>query len=268
MTPLLITVALLIPGQPEPSAAPTSDVERAEQTVRQARAEALRYELVQSDAPDKKFQLRDEPILKWSNPSEGALFGSVVLWTGSGRPVAVGSIYRWYGDRTEFQSELKLLAPHSIEVTRDGEPFWQAPSSDVEFHELPHLRSPAVSKSRRLQQMRDIARRFTAMLAEPNKGTTSLRLLSQPVYRYDELPDDLIDGAMFAFVQGTDPEVFLMIEAAKTAQGPVWQYAVARMNMFQLSVAIDDKEVWRAEELKWADVASRRGPYMIHLIHK
>jgi hypothetical protein len=59
-----------------------------------------------------------------------------------------------------------------------------------------------------------------------------------------------------------------MIEAEKTAQGDVWRYAVARMNMFELSVAMDDMEVWRAEEMKWTDVISRSGPYMIYLIHK
>ena len=33
-----------------------------------------------------------------------------------------------------------------------------------------------------------------------------MRLLAQPIYRYENTKGDLIDGALFAFVLGTDPE--------------------------------------------------------------
>src|SRR6516165_3437212 len=104
---------------PEPArrTPPTTDVERAEETVRLARAEAAHYRIVRNDDPHAKIELRERPILKWSNPSEGALFGSVLLWTVDGRPEAVASIYRWYTGKKEFHAELKSLSTHPLSTT-------------------------------------------------------------------------------------------------------------------------------------------------------
>jgi hypothetical protein len=116
--------------------------------------------------------------------------------------------------------------------------------------------------------MRDISRRFTARLTHPQKGSTALRLLTQPVYRYEQAGGDVLDGALFAFGQGTDPEVFLFVEAEKMAAAPKWRYALARMNMFQLQVSLDDQEVWKADEMSWNQAASRQGPYTIIVLEK
>ena len=40
-----------------------------------------------------------------------------------------------------------------------------------------------------------------------------LRLLTTPIARYGKAGGDPEDGALFAFVEGTDPEVFLFVEA-------------------------------------------------------
>jgi hypothetical protein len=267
----LLLVAVVARGQ-EPSGStaedasntkPATDVERAEETVLRARAEAEHYRIVRDDDPQAKVELREKPILKWSNPSEGALFGSVVLWTVDGRPEAVASIYRWYTAKREFHAEFKSLSTHPLSTTRGKEPAWATGESDVKFHVLAHGSPPADREGRRAQQMRDIARRFAADLVHPSKGRNVLRLLPQPVYRYEKLPRELLDGALFAFVQGTDPEVFLLIEAEKTDGGARWRYAASRMNMFELHLSLDDKEVWNAPEMTWNDVADRRGPYTI-----
>jgi len=260
----LITQAEL--QEPVRATPPATDVERAEETVRLARAEAAHYRIVREDDPQAKIELRDRPILKWSNPSEGALFGSVVLWTVDGRPEAVASIYRWYDAKKEFHAEFKSLSTHPLQTTRDKEPAWDAGESDMKFHVLAHDSLPADKEGRRAQQMRDIARRFTADLVHPNKGRNALRLLTQPVYRYEKLPEGLLDGALFAFVQGTDPEVFLLIEAEKTGNGARWRYAASRMNMYELHLALDAKEVWSADELTWKDVSDRHGPYAINML--
>jgi hypothetical protein len=183
-----------------------------------------------------------------------------------GRPEAVASIYRWYGGKNEFHAEFKSLSTHALSTTRENKPIWATGESDIKFHEITHDSPPADKEGRRAQQMRDIARRFTADLVHPEKGRTALRLLPQPVYRYEKLPKELVDGALFAFVQGTDPEVFVLIEAEKSEGGVRWRYAASRMNMFELHLALDEKEVWKSERLTWTDVADRRGPYMILML--
>jgi hypothetical protein len=248
----------------EQPAAQAKDVDRAEDTVRRAQVEAARYAIVREGAQDKA-RLLEKPILKWSNPSEGSLFGSVVLWTLEGRPEAVASIYRWYGDKQEFHAEIKSLSTHALKVTRDQEPPWDAQPADVKFTPLNH-EAPAETEAGRLRQMREIARRFSATLIHPRRGTNTLRLLPQPVYRYHEFPENIVDGGLFAFVQGTDPEVLLIVEVEKADGGLAWNYAVSRMNMHELHVALDGKEVWSAAEMTWSQASSRRGPYAILLL--
>ncbi|MAG94065.1 MAG: hypothetical protein CMJ48_09980 [Planctomycetaceae bacterium] len=56
--------------------------------------------------------------------------------------------------------------------------------------------------------------------------TRQLRRLSQPIYRYESDNANLLDGAMFAFVQGTDPEVFLLLEARSKGNNHQWEFAL------------------------------------------
>ncbi len=67
--------------------------------------------------------------------------------------------------------------------------------------------APATTPAERLRQMRDLAREFHIVM-ETESGRSDLRLLTQPVYRYEAKTD----GALFAFVLTTDPEAWLLIE--------------------------------------------------------
>ena len=72
---------------------------------------------------------------------------------------------------------------------------------------------------RRLVQMKAMAAEFTAAddfkISSSDQETTrhELRLLPTPVYRYEDPKRASTDGAVFAFVHGTDPEVFLVLES-------------------------------------------------------
>jgi hypothetical protein len=85
--------------------------------------------------------------------------------------------------------------------------------------------------------------------------------LTQPIYRYEGTESPLIDGALFAFVQGTDPELFLLIEAHQVDGNPHWQYGLARMTSLEQGVSHRGKAVWTAPLVSYAQVADPRGPY-------
>lgn len=76
-------------------------------------------------------------------------------------------------------------------------------------------------------------------------------MLPRPLYRY-ELTDDqvksgpTIDGAVFAFVMGTDPESLLLLEAVREADGSKWRYAFARRTSGELDGRHRGKVVWTA----------------------
>jgi len=68
----------------------------------------------------------------------------------------------------------------------------------------------------------------------------------------------VLDGAIFGFVEGTDLEVVLLVQARKTPQGAQWEFALARMSDFPLKVSLADKVVWEVDRVGFD---SPRVPY-------
>jgi hypothetical protein len=61
------------------------------------------------------------------------------------------------------------------------------------------------------------------------------------VYRYASEEDHVVDGALFALVEVTDPEVWVLLEARRDGERLAWHYALARMNADAIEVRLDDK---------------------------
>jgi hypothetical protein len=67
------------------------------------------------------------------------------------------------------------------------------------------------------------------------------------VYRYHDDAAGVDDGAVFAFVHGTDPELFLVLEQRnKEAKG--WRYALVPMTCWAVEAKRGDKIVWNVAE--------------------
>ena len=78
-----------------------------------------------------------------------------------------------------------------------------------------------------------------------NQTPLELRLLPQPLFRYETGNDpELIDGALFAFVQGTDPQSLLLLEARDDAKTARWYFAFARMASGAVTAHYQDREVF------------------------
>ena len=63
--------------------------------------------------------------------------------------------------------------------------------------------------------------------------------------------------ALFAFVEGTDPETLLVLESRTRDGKSSWHFAIARMSNVELKVSRNDGEVWHAEMLPWKDAVDR-----------
>jgi hypothetical protein len=126
----------------------------------------------------------------------------------------------------------------------------------VEFKNVPDAPPPAETPAARLRQMKSIAERFKATMTGwkgDNSDREELRLLPRPLFRYElkeakESSPHLLDGALFAFVMGTDPEVVIVLEAVGPANEAVWQYAFARATSGGLETKLDGNVVWTAEK--------------------
>ena len=88
-----------------------------------------------------------------------------------------------------------------------------------------------------------------------------LRLLPQPIHRYASQEEGLVDGALFVFAQGTDPETMLLFEARKNGENYEWQYACARVTWAPVNVVYQSKEVWNVGY--WDRVPNPTRPYVV-----
>jgi hypothetical protein len=132
----------------------------------------------------------------------------------------------------------------------------------VQLKPIPDAPAPAKTPAQRLRQIRELAKDFTARQTAWSGVDYEMRLLLQPLYRYEGTERDLIDGALFAFVHAGDPEVFLLIEARQGGSTPEWQYALARFNSVFLAVRHKGREIWSVQPIvPWSQVLERRRPY-------
>ncbi|HEY7329293.1 MAG TPA: hypothetical protein VH592_16745 [Gemmataceae bacterium] len=212
--------------------------------------EASEYSMAVESAPEKKLDLKKEPVFEWSNPVRGQhQQGVVFLWLRDGRPAALGSIWSEPdGDlpRRRVYHEFHALDRARLLVSRpDALNEWN-PQVGLVRKEIPEAGSPAATAGARLVQMKRLAQLFTGYETDAEEKRWELRLLPAPLYRYTSAKSDVMDGALFTLVSnaGTDPEVLLLIEARKDGDKTRWEYACGRFSDRDLHVQYKDTEVW------------------------
>jgi hypothetical protein len=231
------------------------------------RRHAASFEIVVAGSEDSPVKLGREPILNWSQPVRGGGDGAVFLWVQEGHPVALGTLFIWptNDDRQAITHEMHSLSRSPLTVTWKNRR-WTPPKDALEWKVIPNVPEPEATSESRLRQMRTLSRQFQAESHNTADRMWVLRLLPRPLYRY-EIGDrppllskdvELLDGAVFGFVEGTDLEIVLLVEAHRTNEGRQWTYALARMSDLRLRVTLAEKPVWEAE--KW-DYGPPNQPY-------
>jgi hypothetical protein len=129
--------------------------------------------------------------------------------------------------------------------------WWSPRRPGIQLKPLPGAPAPATKKVARLRQMKQLARRFSAhQFWDPNNQRSELRLLPQPIHRYEDPGAGLLDGAVFTFVHGTDTEIILLIELLRRkADSSAWQYGLARLGHAEFHASLDGREVWQQERI-------------------
>lgn len=227
------------------------------------RDEAAAYEMFRSDSREgsasqaELLQLQPAPILTFTNPVRVRdTHGAAFVWTNDGRPEVIGAIWSVISPVDSNQRRLShefhslslvgIDTKHEPRVSRRGAvPDWTTTEAGVTPAEIPNAPVPAQTERMRLTQMRQFARGFEAKIPTGlSDGQGSLRLLAQPLYRYQSKRHHVIDGAVFAFVMGTDPELVLLIEAIDQDAGPQWRFAAARLANLPLILEYKREKVW------------------------
>jgi len=260
----LIVLALLFDMAGFVRADPPKDEKALAESFRAfAKQEAATY-TIRLEGSDRPLTLRPEPILTWSNPVMGTIYGDVFVWTADGRPEAVASIYRFYSPSPHRADEFHSFALGKLTAEREGAAAWTPSRRGLEFKPIPGAPAPADSAAGRLRQLRTLAQEFTGRQTNRAGVDHDMRLLSQPIYRYENTKGELIDGGLFVFVQGTDPEVFLLIEARRQREGaPEWLFGATRMHGINLRLNHRGRAIWNAPEIPASQVFDTREPYTV-----
>jgi hypothetical protein len=198
----------------------------------------------------ENLTLVEQATYTWARSGpHGGTYGSVYVWTDRGNAEAVACFWRYPNPtgRLAVVHELHSLSPVVLDSKGKEASSWK-PKSGLKRHLLADAPTPAPTATGRMQQMRTICRDLAARSVSSGGDRTELRLLPQPLYRFQSTNPEIVDGALFAFVCsiGTDPEAFLQLEAIETADGPRWHFALARFSHMDLFVSYKDAEVWKA----------------------
>ncbi len=247
--------------------APKSSPEQRLMFARKA-ASGYRLSVVERDRPE--VTLHAEPLLRWINKVVREDDGMLFLWTegNKGRPVAAAQFFLV---QTEWHHEFQSLSVNRFIARSEGEDardwIWEPSRPGLTFLRADRIGPPADSANARLRQMKAIAERFTAAVNPDGAfaNPEQLRLLTTPIYRYSANAQGIIDGAVFAFAQGTNPEVLILIEADATAPATkVWRYGFARMSCFFLRVHEGGQLAWSVDR-EPVPTPDRSSPYFFRL---
>lgn len=208
---------------------------------------------LEADAPPLK--LLAEPVFRLNNPLTSVKDGAIFLWLDdAGRPDAAVQVFRlpngaWLHEFTSLST-----APLMAEVGSAAS--WRPARAGLEYKAIPEAPKPAGTAEARLRQIRALAQDFAAEDNFEGKGWNALRLLPKPLLRYGKPGGSVEDGALLPFVLGTDPEVFLMIEARAGRSGLEWQYALAPMTSYAVRATWKGRPAW---SLPWRNDAPDPG---------
>jgi hypothetical protein len=230
--------------------AQTDDAAKKEEAAKrlremQHRARAITAYKLRGDVSEQ-VELIPDPLLRFNDPTRDRHDGTVWAWGQRGRPIAVLTL-ELNPHRDVWYYELVSLSTDSIAATQGDRWRWSPQEPGLDLQVFRHAPAPADTESGRLRQLKDLARRFTACEFWRSERRSELRLLPQPMHRYSDPDSAPSDGGIFILAHGTNPEIILVIELGRErSAAPTWRYGLARLSAADLSVSLDDREVWRA----------------------
>jgi hypothetical protein len=232
---------------PDESTVRAPGVESDDPALVAARAEIDRIELERFGADGQWAAARvgDRPILRFEEPTRDNRAGTVWTWGGPGRPAAIVELYQHTERAGDWCFVFNNLSGGETRASRGGKSWWEASRSDVELFFFRDAPAVADNSRVRLRQMKLLARSFESHeFWDPNHSRYELRLLAQPLQRYSDAATGLVDGALFVFANGTNPEVILLIEARREGEAAAWRYGLARFGHAEMHVALGGETVW------------------------
>lgn len=193
-----------------------------------------------------ELKIYEKPLLRFTNPLFGVREGLFVAWVDpQNRPVAVGQVFLMKGTVNDWYIEHQSVADCPITLESATNDKWSPSTAGIKWNKFDaETPVPAKSEVLRLAQMRRLADRFR--VEDRLTGDDDvLRLMTNPMIRYKDKANGVIDGALFAFVQGTDPELLVLLEAREDSGDKAsYHWALAAMTSAAVKAYLDGEHVW------------------------
>lgn len=198
-----------------------------------------------------------EPLHRWTDPTREFSDGGLYAWkTTSGRPIAVVGIELYANWSLEFVS----ISTGRV-IADANRVHWSPQRGGAEFREIAEAPAPAAGKPERFRQARELALRFSAREHWDNQHY-ALRLLPRPIDRYNDPDSGVVDGALFVYANGTNPEILLLIEARRVGDGPPkWMFAAMPLSHAEVTLKLGAKDVWSSPSKDSGPAVTPNDPY-------
>jgi hypothetical protein len=247
-TMLFTVLAVLCAGS---AAAQETDLSR--QTLETMRRHVASLRAVGRSSKDEELplELDPTPVLRYTDPGGITTDASIWIWGGPGRPAIMAGVFFLTQENREpkWSCELLSLTDGGVAVSSKAGWSWAPDKGDLKWFAIED--APGDSDRLRLRQMKEIAGRYDVTTSE---GTvrSQLRLMVQPLYRYADQRRGLIDGAIFSYAAGTNPEALVLIECRKAEDAATWHAAFARFGANACQAQQREAVVWECPAVqKW-----------------
>lgn len=237
---ILLMLAGSVCAQDEPTEKPSPLMVEARQRLNELTVK-------HTDRKDEEAPLvpLERPLLKFADEERGVDFGVLWAWGESGRPAALVEMYHFGGEAPRWGYGLVRIdsRPLAAELPTNPRSTWTPDSPNVKFEVLGGAAAPDGLKEVRLKQMTALAKRFAATSTWLGQKDT-LVVKEEPVHRYQDESQEVVDGGLFLLNHDTNPELVLFLEATQNDQaGSHWRYGIARCGAAEFHVTFDQKPV-------------------------
>lgn len=186
-----------------------------------------------------------KPVMQYQDPRYKVTKGAIWRLGEKGRPRAYVAVEMDHPQDTAGRATFEFVSMSEGPFRIEGQNVsWQPWEVEAKFQPFPDGPQPADTLEDRLDQMEQMAIRFSA---EEMLGRELIHLNLHPIPfdRYQTTEDNNSDAAVFFFERGFNPEVFLIFET----DGKTWNYGCARLSAAANLVKLDGKEVWSCPKI-------------------
>lgn len=190
---------------------------------------------------------RAKPVTRYTDNTRNFEDGTLWVFTRNGRPTSLMTCCANDSSTGRWWHTLVSLSSNPLRGEKNGRNIWSPQIPGIQFQPVPAAQPPADDSKRRLLQMRDITRRFTAhQFWKPGNQRFELRLAPRPVLVYADESAGVLEGGMFLFTYTVNPSLVLIVEAVAGEENNSWRYAIAKNGSAEFHAALDGKEVYHS----------------------